>query len=69
MCANNKGPMLIGGDFNILRFSFEKNKGFHPNRFSSLFNVVIQLYELREIHISGGSTHGLIIKKLLFWKS
>jgi hypothetical protein len=41
----------VGGDFNILRFSFEKNKNYHPNRFSDTFNVIIQVNELT---ISGG---------------
>jgi hypothetical protein len=30
------------------------NKIFHPNRFSKLFNAVIQMYDLREVCISGG---------------
>lgn len=29
ICANRKAPMLIGGDFNIVRFSEEKNRNFH----------------------------------------
>jgi hypothetical protein len=54
MCSKVKEPLLIGGDFNILRFSSEKNKKFIPNRFSKTFNSLIHLYELREIDISGG---------------
>jgi hypothetical protein len=43
----------------------KKNTTFHPNRFSRMFNVVIQMYELREIYISGeeGNIHGSIIRK------
>jgi hypothetical protein len=55
MCANNKEALLMRGvgDFNILRFSSRKSKIFHPNRFSNLFNVVIQMFELKDIYISG----------------
>jgi hypothetical protein len=42
-CSDNKDPMIVGRDFNILRFSSEKNKPFHPNRFSRLFNALIHL--------------------------
>jgi endonuclease/exonuclease/phosphatase family metal-dependent hydrolase len=54
MCSKVKEPLLISGDFNILRFSSEKNKKFLPNRFSKIFNSLIHLYELKEIDISGG---------------
>jgi exonuclease III len=52
-CAKCKDPYVVGGDFNILRFPHEKNKVFVPNRFSDMFNSVINAYDLREIHISG----------------
>jgi exonuclease III len=52
--SENKEPMLVGGDFNILRFSSEKNKTFHPNMFSRIFNTLIHMHELREIYICGG---------------
>ena len=32
ICFKNKEPMLIGGDFNILRFSEDKNKAFCPQQ-------------------------------------
>jgi exonuclease III len=51
-CFKNKEPYVVGGDFNILRFSSEKNKNYHPSRFSDTFNVVIQVNELREVTIS-----------------
>jgi hypothetical protein len=44
----------VGGDFNVIRFSYEKNKKIHPSRFSCTFNAIIQTYELREIHMSEG---------------
>jgi exonuclease III len=53
MCLKNKEPLLIGGDFNIMRFFDEKNKPFLPNKFSRLFNSVIHLNELREVYIGG----------------
>jgi exonuclease III len=54
VCSNQRNPMLIGGDFNILRFSFEKNKETRRNRWSSMFNAIINSHDLREIDMSGG---------------
>jgi hypothetical protein len=53
-CSKNKDPFIVGGDFNILRFSLEKNRNFHPNKFTELFNIIINSNELREISLSGG---------------
>jgi hypothetical protein len=52
-CAKSKVPYLTGGDFNIMRFTWEKNRIFHPNKFSATFNSIIHVYELRDLHISG----------------
>jgi hypothetical protein len=68
-CAKWKDPYIVGGDFNILRFSHEKNKVFVPNRFSDMFNSVINVYDLREIHISGGCIPSLITMLFLHWRS
>jgi len=46
-CCKAKYPMLMGGDFNILRFSSAKNKKFSENNFSYVFNLIIDSYELR----------------------
>jgi hypothetical protein len=54
VCNDQRLPLLIGGDFNILRFSSEKNKGMRNNRWSDMFNAIINTYALREIHMSGG---------------
>jgi hypothetical protein len=43
------------GNFNVHRFSSEKNKNFHPNRFSDTFNAIIHVNELRELEVSGGT--------------
>jgi hypothetical protein len=37
-CSRNKEPYVVAGDFNIIRYSFEKNKNYHFSRFSSMFN-------------------------------
>ena len=54
ICSENKDPMLVGGDFNILRFSDEKNKNFRPNRYSDMFNLIINSYALRDLTLNGG---------------
>jgi hypothetical protein len=44
----------VGGDFNIIRYAFEKNKPGHVQRFSDMFNTLINFHELREIVMTGG---------------
>jgi hypothetical protein len=43
----------VGGDFNILSYSDGKNKIFCGNRFSDMFNWIINSYELRGIALDG----------------
>ena len=45
--------MLIGGDFNILRRESDKNKPGGTNKWSSLFNSIIDVHELIELELSG----------------
>jgi hypothetical protein len=45
--------MLIGGDFNILRRDSDKNKPGGTNKWSSLFNSIIDVHELIELDLSG----------------
>jgi len=52
-CSSNKDPLIIGGDFNIIRFSSEKNKG-GLHKHSGLFNSVINSFELIDVHMNGG---------------
>jgi exonuclease III len=54
VCSDQRHPTLIGGDFNIIRFSSEKNKFMRANRWTDMFNNIINTYALREIHLSGG---------------
>jgi endonuclease/exonuclease/phosphatase family metal-dependent hydrolase len=54
LCSKAKEPYVVGDDFNLTRFSYEKNKNYAPSRLINLFNSWINLNELREIHIPGG---------------
>ena len=45
--------MIIGGDFNVLRFPHEKNRGRFDDHWSYLFNVVIDSLDLREVAMIG----------------
>jgi len=53
-CSNNLDPVLIGGDFNIIRYANERNRQHGVQRFSDLFNSLIDFHELREIEMSRG---------------
>ena len=46
-CQHNPLPTLIGGDFNILRNSKEKNNDRFNCRWPFLFNAVIDSFDLR----------------------
>jgi exonuclease III len=53
MCDSETLPILLAGDFNILRRPGEKsNHNFNP-RWSFVFNAVIENLNLREIALSG----------------
>ena len=52
-CNQSDDPFIAGGDFNLVRFNSEKNKGI-INRHSSLFNAVIDSQELLDLHMMGG---------------
>jgi endonuclease/exonuclease/phosphatase family metal-dependent hydrolase len=46
--------LILGGDFNILRFSSYKNKNFSKNKATDLLNWIINTYELRYLTLLGG---------------
>lgn len=50
-----KKPLILGGDFNIIRRESEKNKPGGCNRWSFVFNAIIEQANLREIDM-GPST-------------
>jgi exonuclease III len=52
-CSKCKYPMLVGGDFNILRKESDKNKPGGTNSWSSLFNSIIDIHSLIELDLSG----------------
>jgi hypothetical protein len=73
-CTKISFPYIIGGDFIIIRFSFEKNQTFCQNKFSDIFNAVINACDLRYIYIYiyillVDLIHGPIIIKTLQWKN
>lgn len=68
-CSRNSEPLIIGGDFNIIRYPYEKNRQMSNHRFTDLFNTLIDFHELREIQMSGGGIPGLITKTHPLWKN
>jgi len=52
-CQQNPIPTLIGGDFNIMRNSREKNNDRFSDRWPFLFIAVIDSFDLREIDLTG----------------
>ena len=52
MCSHETLPIIIGGDFNILRSSAEKNNDNFDNRWHFLFSAIIDDLSLRELSMS-----------------
>lgn len=50
----NSEPLLIGGDFNLIRYANERSSNNGVHRHSHMFNTLIHLYELRELIMTGG---------------
>ena len=46
-------PLIVGGDFNLIRKGSECNKEIVLNRWCKLFNAVIENWELKEIETPG----------------
>jgi exonuclease III len=53
MCSHGNLPLLMCGDYNILRYPLEKNNDRYNARWSFLFNAVIDGLNLRELQMSG----------------
>ena len=53
LCENETLPMIVGGDFNIIRKPEEKNNDNYNPRWPLMFNAIIQSLELRELELSG----------------
>ena len=53
LAKDNPYPILIGGDFNILRYRQEKNNDRFDDYWPFLFNAFIDSLNLREVNMSG----------------
>jgi exonuclease III len=51
-CDNENLPLLIGGDFNIMRRKEDKNNDNFNSRWPFMFNAIIESLDLREIIMS-----------------
>jgi hypothetical protein len=53
LAKDNPHPILIGGDFKLLRFQYEKSKGHFDSYWPFLFNAIIDSLDLREVSMAG----------------
>ena len=53
VCSKEALPIVIGGDFNIIRRPDEKNNDNYNDRWPFMFNAVIDSLNLREIEMTG----------------
>src|SRR3954468_10987240 len=53
MCGDERLPILVGGDFNIIRRREEKTNDNFDERWSFMFNMIIESLDLREIDLTG----------------
>jgi exonuclease III len=52
MCSHKNLPLVMGGDYNILRHPLKKNNDHYRTRCSFLFNAVIDGLNLKELKMS-----------------
>jgi exonuclease III len=52
MCSHENLPLVIGGDYNILRHPSEINNDHYQTRWPFLFNAVIDGLNLKEIQLT-----------------
>ena len=60
ICDNDSQPMLVGGDFNIIRRKEDKNNDNFDPRWPFMFNAIIKSLDLREIALSRRHLRGLV---------
>ena len=53
ICGSEQLPILVEGDFNIIRRREGKNNDNFDGRWSFIFNTIIESLDLREIELSG----------------
>jgi exonuclease III len=53
ICEDEPLPMIVGGDFNIIRRREEKNNDNFNTRWTFIFNAIIESLDLRELSLSG----------------
>jgi hypothetical protein len=53
LCENENLPLLVGGDFNIMRRKEDKNNDNFNSRWPFIFNAIIDSLDLRELGLSG----------------
>jgi hypothetical protein len=53
MCSHENLPLVVGGDYNILRHPSKKNNDRYLDRWPFLFNAIIDGLNLKEIQMSG----------------
>lgn len=51
VCGDERLPIIVGGDFNIIRRQEEKNNDNFNGRWSFMFNMIIESFDLREIEL------------------
>jgi hypothetical protein len=51
VCHSSKFPLMVAGDFSIVRNSTEKNKAVGYSRWSFLFNAILCFFEVASIFI------------------
>ena len=53
ICDGETRPMLVGGDFNIIRRQEEKNNNNFDARWPTIFNAIIESLSLKDLNLSG----------------
>ena len=58
ICEGETAPILVGGDFNIIRRQEEKNNDNFNARWPTIFNAIIENLSLKDIKLTGRQFEG-----------
>jgi hypothetical protein len=64
----NSFPYVVGGDFNIIIKNSESNKPRRLNKWSTLFNAIINIKELKKLELSGRKYTWSNNEEILLWQ-
>jgi hypothetical protein len=68
ICEDEAHPMLVGGDFNIIRCQKEKNNDYFNSHCPLIFNTIIESLSLQQLVSRADNSLGESLKEVTYEK-